>query len=368
MKKRIVAILLGVIALFSLVLPGFALSGDDTALSAVSQNVVDTVENWLYDNFGEFYDIRDVDITIKRTFDNGTETNYTVAVYCMTKLKAQSVEDLPFVQGLHYELSTRCSTDALATDAIDYYVSTIDFSDEYEVLTVDVVVPVSNSNQAAALTTLYVQDGMDTSLHPIEELELDADEMYLLGRTSVDMIISSYQDEILAASTMGYSSYDRIAARDYALNWTGINVTACYDCGTSCGILQDRTQWNNTEYPYITTLKHNDCCDFVSQCIYAGGIPTETGKWDRFYDGDNNWAWTYVPGLKSYMTGKGYWDTSTYAAANAGNILYWDNGSHIALITLNDTVCHRFTAHTNDRNNYCFSDSTSYSYYTIKTT
>lgn len=148
------------------------------------------------------------------------------------------------------------------------------------------------------------------------------------------------------------------------MEWTGSGITSCYDDGSSCGILQDRTQWNNTEYPYITTLKHSDCADFVSQCLCAGNIEPVNGKWERFNDKDNNWAWTYVSGLISYMTDEGYFTSSTFAKAAAGAVLT-TSSSHVVLITLNDTVTHRFTGHTNDRNNYQFTNTSGYSYYII---
>jgi len=247
----------------------------------------------------------------------------------------------------------------------DHYVDEIDFSDEYTNLSLDLVISVSDSSKGADLI-MYYQDGMDTTLYPIEVLDLDSDQMYQAGKSLVDVVAADYESSTY--SIKGYSSYDRVASRDYAWEWTGENVTSCYDDGPTCPIHQDRTQWNNDEYPYISNLKHDDCCDFVSQCMAKGGIPVDDGKWERFLDGDNGWSWTYVPGLVDYMTGEGYWDTSTFAAANAGNVLLWASEGHVALITLNDTVTHRYTAHTNDDHNTVFYDSATYVYYTIKTT
>lgn len=48
----------------------------------------------------------------------------------------------------------------------------------------------------------------------------------------------------------------------------------------------------------------------------------------------------------------------TYKTCNAGNIVYWEG--HITLCTLNDTVSHRYTGHTNDRNNSKFSSADAY--------
>ncbi|MEG2378477.1 MAG: amidase domain-containing protein, partial [Clostridia bacterium] len=335
--------------------------------SATKNVVISAVTDWVNANYKEFYDIKDVHADIVRTHTTETATNYTVAITCMTKLKAPSVKSLPFIQGMYAKLSSSKIISGTAKEAVDQYVNEVDFTNEYTSLSLDIVVAVSNSSKSAGLT-MYFQDGMNTTLYPVEVLKLDSKQMYQDGKSSVDAVVAKYQSAKNTVSLMGYSPYNRVAARDYALAWTGSNVSVCYDDGTSCGMLQNRSLWNNSAYPYISTLKHSDCADFVSQCMAAGGIPAESAKWDRFNDGGNGWSWTYVPGLKTYMTGKGYWDASTFAAANAGNILLWSDESHVALITLNDTVTHRFTAHTNDRENYQFYSSVAYNYYTMKTT
>lgn len=348
-------------------------SGFSTPVSAettVEDAVIQSVENWFMENYEPFYDIIDEEFTVTRTHDNGGTTSYTVSVYCQTKLKSQEPEDIPYVKGLYDAMATQRATNAyaaIAATAIDDYVSTLDITDDYNVLTMDIVVEVSNNpvTRSQDSFTLYYQDGMDTQLSPIEDLELDSSEMYANGLADAQPIISEYAQKASTASTRGYSAYDRIAARDYAFRWTGSNVTSCYDHGYSCGMLQDRTKWNNSDYYYISTLVHDDCTDFVSQCMHAGGIPIDPGKWERFVDAANGWTWTYAPELRRYMVDKGYWDESDFYWANAGNILYQSDGGHIMLITLNDGVTNRFTAHTNDRYNYVFYDSSDFLYYAI---
>jgi len=376
MKKTMFAFLL-VVCLVISASSAYGINADVNNVSSITIDPYNTekfinsaAEAWLLQNYKEFYDIKDVHADIIRTHKAETATNYTVAISCMTKLRVASAEELPFVQGMYAEMSNMESISGVAKESIDQYVDKIDFTNEYTPLSLEIVIAVSDLSKGAGLT-MYFQDGMDTTLYPIEALELDSKQMYQDGRSTVSAIVAAYKDVASyqdVVSLMGYSSYNRVAARDYAFAWVGSNVTSCYDDGSSCTVRQDRTLWNNTTYPYISSLKHNDCADFVSQSIKAGGIPVESTKWDRFNDGNNGWSWTYVPGLKSYMTGKGYWDTSTFAAANAGNILIWSDESHVALITLNDTVTHRFTAHTSDRYNYQFTNSSSYNYYTIKTT
>lgn len=100
--------------------------------------------------------------------------------------------------------------------------------------------------------------------------------------------------------------------------------------------------------------------------LVAGGIPTTEGQngWEFPTDGNPTYAWHNTGGLKTYMTNNGYWDNSTFAACNAGNVVYTDSG-HVTLCTLNDTITRRYTAHTNDRNNKIYSSA--YEYYVINT-
>ena len=117
----------------------------------------------------------------------------------------------------------------------------------------------------------------------------------------------------------------------------------------------DRSFWNTTDYPSCMANGHchKDCACFVSQCMVAGGInPTNT-----WYYSSTKWA--SASELIKFITSSevgGY--ATTYTNCNAGNIVYWTG--HITLCTLNDTVTHRYTGHTNDRNNSKFSSATAY--------
>ncbi len=342
---------------------------------------IQIAKDWFYKNYSPVYDIIDEDFSITRTFDAQTTTNYTVSIYCQTALKAETIYDLPFVQGLYDNANavsrSMSQSEAKAiNDAISDYLKNIDFSHDYYVLTLDLVVPLKKSystnmaRDTLPLDTLYCLNGFDTMWYPIEGAEIDAQKSYERGQQALSGIVESYADSQMY-SARGYSDYDRIAARDYAWKWTGTKVTKCSRCGTSCKMLQDDSLWNNDEYPYSSNFLHNDCADFVSQCIRAGGIEPDPGKWERNKDKDNDWAWTSCGGLKDYMVGEGYWDSSDYAHANAGNIAIKESTPrHIVLITYNDTETHRYTGHTNDRNNYKFyeSDLSGYTYYVIKST
>lgn len=234
-------------------------------------------------------------------------------------------------------------------------------------LSLDFVVTGDIVNDEITNISLYI-DQMgeihDASLY----IPKSKQELKEIGKSDMVEYLDSKESQIRHTAPTGYSRYDRIVARDYALEYTS-NATKYCKCGELYGV--DYDYWNNSEYPYFDNACHNDCADYVSQAMHEGGIPIEAGKWERLKDGNSGygpygWTWTNVAALKDYMTSKGYWDKSNFAQCNAGNILL-TSSSHIVMVTLNDTVTHRYSGHTRDRKNYQFYDNSDYQYYTIKT-
>lgn len=83
----------------------------------------------------------------------------------------------------------------------------------------------------------------------------------------------------------------------------------------------------------------SDCANFVSKCINAGGIKTDS-EWypaDGNNWGSDNWIRTGFynnGGVVPYMTKKRYFKkTSSKGKVVKGNILYWTERSHVALVT-----------------------------------
>lgn len=346
--------------------PAFSVSAADMNTASAFAQKAATI--WFMDNYGGFYHIRDLKVIPIKVVKKMESTRYTFSITCETKLKIENVEELPFVAGMRDAVASVQNISNDAEYLIEEYIKDAGrYIGDYYTLALDVVVDVNDANKNEY--TLYYQDIQSTFILPITDLLLEEEEMLRSGFESALQIIKSDA----AFLTRGYDDYDRIAARDYALTYSS-NPIDCYDCGTTCGFRQDRSVWNNSNYYYITNLKHADCADFVSQAMCEGGIPVETNVWDRFNDGPNGWSWTSAPGLKSYMVNKGYWESSTFALCNAGNIIRWVSTSasanHVGMITLNDTVTHRYTAHTNDCKNQIFTNSTYYQnnceYYMIK--
>ena len=134
-----------------------------------------------------------------------------------------------------------------------------------------------------------------------------------------------------AASTKASFTYDRIVARNWARN--------NYDA--------------DPEYP-SSTVSGTDCANFVSKALNAGGIPEDkSGKWYRA----TTWGgWTGAhwfrtgyngqTGVVIYMTQKGYFykETNENVVA-AGCIMYWNDTSHVALVTYGDGSTIKYTQH-----------------------
>ena len=297
--------------------------------------------------------------------------HYTVSLNCKTKYNYNSVEEIPFVKGLNAGFKAQSKLRTINRDetlAVKSFIRDIeadahfgDFTD----LTVDVVIVINKNNPQKNLWKMYYQDGVETTLYDINVLSLDYNELYNEGLNSINDVMENYKP----ITTRGYSTYDRFAARDYARKYSS-NPTAwaCYDCGKNCGNKQDRTAWNNDEYKYFDIFKHSDCADFVSQAMSAGGLK-ESGEWYRKKNvTTKSWgtAWTTVKGLKTYMTNssRNYWDVSSFAKCNAGNILLTSD-SHVVMVDFNDGTTHKFTGHTNDRKSYVFGNVSTYKYYVI---
>ena len=384
-KKVLVFLICGIFVLSSVSIPAFGsetgpLLGDDLARdtiidanTAISTKVMSEAKEWLKSNYEEFYDIRNIRAHITKQVDMKEKSRYTVSLYCETMYKYNSVEEIPFVQGL-MSIYDRRNISKKEQDVLNSQIKQIAEDaafGEYTELFVDVVVEIENIDDSVPYK-MYYQDGIDTTLHEINLLKLDSQELYSSGVKCAEFVMESISDAVETESiteTRGYADYDRFAARDYARTYSS-NATGCNKCAAgACNILQNTLKWNTAEYPYFSVFLHNDCADFVSQAMSEGGIPEKSG-WYRDKNGaSGTWtqSWTVVPKLETYMTRSDhvYWDESTFAACNAGNILITNSGEHIVMVDFNDGTTHKFTGHTNDRKSYVFGNASTYQYYVI---
>lgn len=344
--------------------------------------VVDEIENVLDDAYSEFYNISSITSEVSNTEVEGDTFKTEVHTTLNTILKADSVEELPFVQGM-LEASgvadvsdvlndnDKIATTSINADISDYKKAEVALAIENKFEDLEQYIGSNSEFNFWFYVDAEIENGnLDTEsinimaenidcLIPINDILPKSEmEQKAEGIKAMQSVINSpleVRNSNTVVSPMSYPAYRRIAARDYALAYVGQNVNSCYEHGSSCGIKQDPSYYNENFSYYL----HNDCANFVSQCLNAG---------DVWYD--NTWypdsyAWINTQGLKNYMLNtKGYWYASNFANANAGSVLY-TSSSHVVLITLNDTVTHRYTGHTNDRHNTVFTNVSGYEYYML---
>lgn len=312
-------------------------------------------------------------------FDDGEVTQsdgsvqYKTTVTVSERLKAQSVEEMPYIAGYLDELGASSYATMAASDkaelaksafgldqdtalteaqqnVVDTFVqsmdTTVEMFDEYigEISDFTYHIKVSAPVAEPDNITLTGLDEFDNDVN-INEYELRSyNEIYRNGAEDAQAAVQSMMisPAWVATKINNYNSYNRIAARDYAYKyWSSYN-------------------------PAYTSYKGNggDCANFVSQCLHAGGIPTDaTWKADSV-------SWIRASAVPSYMMNKGYATKTSYTNATAGSFAYTSSGAgHAVLVTINDGAKIAYTAHTTDRKDAAFSSTDlngNYSFYVIK--
>lgn len=186
-----------------------------------------------------------------------------------------------------------------------------------------------------------------------------ADEMRANGirqlQSIVDAAVMSVQQERLeggGVQTQPRPVYHRVTARDYANAWTS------NPAGGKKDVTKWRTEWNPSAVFPLYPANQADCANYVSQAIYAGGIPkttTEVNDRDHWFAGRHGCsiAWENCTAMQYYFTKNGYWAASDYNCCNAGGVIFLKDQSgkryHVIMCVHNDTVTRLFSAHTNDR-------------------
>ncbi|MHB9094612.1 MAG: amidase domain-containing protein [Eubacteriales bacterium] len=150
---------------------------------------------------------------------------------------------------------------------------------------------------------------------------------------------------------MAIVNYNRLAARDYVQLYTSNTSLTC----SGGSALQNTSYYNLASYSYYNC---NDCANFVSQGLRAGGIATD-GTWYK-----DSSAWIGVSALTSYMVGRTYWIESTNINdCVAGMPLRMKTGSHVMMMSYNDGSTRKYCAHTNDRKDASWTGGTADAYY-----
>lgn len=316
---------------------------------ALKQNITDYVNTQLKDVYADYYDVLSIESTIS---DVTVENNKLVAEVntSLTKmLKAETPYDLPYIQGLKYGLMDlngieRQEAEAYLATWVEELNTLYIGKKQEDTNTFRVEFPMSALvSRAPVPFELSICDDFGNT-YSVEDFSPDtAEEMQEAGVEDINEIAENAQTPQI--SLMGNArQYDRLAARNYAQRW----VYQYADGGSY-------PQYYNKDYPYYPG---NDCANFVSQAIAAGGVTTDN-TWQS-----GSYAWINVNGLYSYMVNNGiFFRSNNRYKAFAGSIMAFTNQQHCGLVTLNDTVTMKFCAHTNDRWDKSFVGYTNVTFY-----
>ena len=365
-KNLITIALAAIMSVSAMSIPTFA--ENNTTID--EQLFIDTAKDAIYDYIvergEEYYTISDVsfnDGDIKYESDNKVSFETTATI--RQKLKASDVEELPYIQGylnaagISSYADIQKSTDVSSVlnenatvlnaervlkvisdrvDAVNEYIG------EETEISMDFYVSI---NPQTAITKDNIQlnciDSLGNIVSTDEYLLPTYETMYQSGAEELTATIEEISSTVEPMKNVdNWSNYNRIAARDYARKWWG-PYTSNYN-----------PAYNN----YVG--KGGDCANFVSQCVYAGGVPIH-GGWSP-----DSVAWINAASLKNNMLQYGYATKEDAWETNAGNFAYTTAGQgHIVLVTLNDTVTLAYTAHTTSCKDQAFTQANSNGGYSV---
>ena len=129
-------------------------------------------------------------------------------------------------------------------------------------------------------------------------------------------------------------SYNRTAAASCINTYVRATTSRCQTVPVI--VLQDESVWNPAYTPYYC----RDCANYVSQGLFAGGLPTD-GTW--FYGGT---TWIRVGELNDWLINTGKGGTTACANLLAGDVGIQPNAHTVMVGAINPI---RYSAHTSDR-------------------
>lgn len=359
MKKiKFVSLLLALALLISALAMGAAASGNQL----ITDEQILQAAQPLISAEAEYYDISSVTVqNVAEEANTDGTTNVRCDLVFTMCLKAESVEDLPYVAGLLDGIDMTSMTECMEVGQITVSASTniagpsISLTEEAVVakqaadFMADVAENIGNSMELTFPVVLNVAaDGTVNSIYglgdngsfPLSDyFPASRTEMYQDGLNHADSILVSASTIAAEINVATLVVYYRVDARNYANLYTS-NATSTYN---GSGTYMNPSYYNSS----YTFFKDADCANFVSQAIRRGGIPT-TATWQPY-----TYAWVNAEKLRAYLKSSGLVEVSNFASCNAGGIIccidYEDDlCDHVVMCVLNDTVNRAYSAHTND--------------------
>lgn len=296
------------------------------------------------DKYSDYYTIHDVAVNVlNTTVENGIVERY-VEISFGRKLLADEASDLPYVAGSIDAVAQLNGNLATENSAVDIYVS--DLISELEKEYIGKIQSTSVYAYVSAPTVfnmntpyeeqceVWVEDMNGDKVSPDVLAPDTAELMYQKGQETVSRI-ASRADVMNENTTINddIRSYDRVEARDYARTWS-----------CTLGLTEDHATCHNPDYDFYDGDRGSDCANFVSQCLYEGGLPTDT-TWYK-----DSATWVRGADICNYVKDNNlFFECENEMKAFAGSIIRWSINHHVGLVDQNDTVTMTFCAHSKCR-------------------
>lgn len=388
--KRLLSVMLAILMIFCMALtqPVQAIdSSDEWVLT--EQQVIEAVQP-LTMALAEYYTIGTLNVIYvsQTTNENNTIDLECHVVYPMC-LKADNVEDLPYVSGMMarsgYETLSECKmvlqnaninaesllstsatrpivteTTAVAYKMADFLYDVEESIGEVYNNTYPVIIKLDeNGDITDVLGVVYKEVVPLSDFYPE-----DADTMFAQGYYHANEIIASASQTVADLNYAGYLYY-RVDARNYANRWVG-DISYNYN---GVNTKQDTRYYN----PAYRAMTDNDCANYVSQAIHYGGIP-QSASWrdwetNEEYNSSYHGAWYNVRWLRNYLLYTlGIIESSDWTWCNAGGIIMGteEDMTHTMMCVHNDTVTRYYSAHTDDDYRMPYTSGLTALYYIFK--
>ncbi|XOK62452.1 amidase domain-containing protein [Paenibacillus elgii] len=324
---------------------------DDTTLKAGDAKVREEAQKFVVDFVGQaykpYYTLNTIDSDISEYSVKDNVLTARVNISLSKTLKAKSVDEIPYVKGMKGQSAALKQTNAISAmeteqvisdrvkDLSEYIGTATEQNDSFR-LTAKVVNGVID-NQSAKLEFLNYMDWIPAA-HFIPETE---ETMMKHGQKDLMEAVTTNRAYTVRSAVQPQAAftYNRIAARDYANRYTSTVTSSPY---------YDTSKWNKN-YKFHTESGGVDCANYVSQAMYAGGIPTDS-TWKPESIAWVNTGRNISNGLEDYMVRtKKYFYKTTKATTPAGGFISALDYSHVMFVVANDTVTMQYSAHTNDK-------------------
>lgn len=407
MKKKFLALMLALAMITSLLSSAQAVSGT-TSENQATVLAVDVAEKKITDALSVFYAIDNVVSSLEDYTTEAGTFSATIHTSVDMTLLADSPEDLPAVQGL----LAAVGLDAVTMSADNNGTMTL-MTDNVKMAQLSMANPSRSGNEITVATRILndqlaevrsyigeqqninyytkvsgtIENGLVTVTEVLAEdgtggycslnsvLPEAPERIYNSYKSAMWPTVEAQVAQTAKTSTIALASskYDRLAARDYARKWvygfgkkagepTNVLCSVCGKSSSDCSGYSAQTYYNSSAY---SIYDHNDCANFASQALAAGGMDATGSTWKK-----DSTTWIRATELRNYLRDNGYLTDAGYSMAAAGGLIFCKktakgNPYHVEVIVANDTVTRQFCAHTHDRYNAAVANNTNWEYYNI---